>query len=320
LTYRRGFGLADPVGGICQTMVMRAASVMDNKFKRLAPRHRVLALLIYGVASVSVIADSETISGLPDLGTVGFGVSFEDVLSIPGRQASGAVSYGSDELQTLAHYPAAGESGAEILLIHGGCWSNAYSRDHLSPLAWALAESGYSTWLPEYRRVGDAGGGWPGSLEDVAAALARVADQTDGPLLLVGHSAGGHLALLASQEVNPSINGVLALAPITDLGSYGAQEGSCQAMVSEFLGGSLEEYPLIYREASVIPERVSVPARLLLGTEDPIVGVDQLAGFRPEQMQLVAGAGHFDLIHPGTAAFPILLETLKTLIPKREPL
>jgi len=181
LTFRRGFGLADPVGGICQTMVMRAASVMDNKFKRLAPRHRVLALLIYGVASVSVIADSETISGLPDLGTVGFGVSFEDVLSIPGRQASGAVSYGSDELQTLAHYPAAGESGAEILLIHGGCWSNAYSRDHLSPLAWALAESGYSTWLPEYRRVGDAGGGWPGSLEDVAAALARVADQTDGP-------------------------------------------------------------------------------------------------------------------------------------------
>ena len=91
-------------------------------------------------------------------------------------------------------------------------------------------------------------------------------------------------------------------------------------MVSEFLGGSLEEYPLIYREASVIPERVSVPARLLLGTEDPIVGVDQLAGFRPEQVRLLPGAGHFDLIHPGTAAFPVLLETLATLISKREPL
>lgn len=294
--------------------------MIDNIFKRCAPRHWVLALLIYGVGSVYAIADSETTSGLPDLGTVDFGVSFDDVLALPQPQASGSVSYGSDELQTLAHYQADGESRAEILLIHGGCWSNAYSRDHLLPLAWALAEAGYSTWLPEYRRVGDAGGGWPGSLEDVAAALARVADQTDGPLLLVGHSAGGHLALLASQEVNPSVAGVLALAPITDLGAYGAQEGSCQAMVSQFLGGSLEEYPLVYREASVTPARVSAPARLLLGTEDPIVGVDQLAGFRPEQMQLVAGAGHFDLIHPGTAAFPILLETLKTLIPRREPL
>ena len=294
--------------------------MINNIFKRFAPRHWVLALLIYGVGSVYAIADSETTSGLPDLGTVDFGVSFDDVLALPQPQASGSVSYGSDELQTLAYYPADGGSRAEILLIHGGCWSNAYSRDHLLPLAWALAEAGYSTWLPEYRRVGDAGGGWPGSLEDVAAALARVADQTDGPLLLVGHSAGGHLALLASQEVNPSVAGVLALAPITDLGAYGAQEGSCQAMVSQFLGGSLEEYPLVYREASVTPARVSAPARLLLGTEDPIVGVDQLAGFRPEQTQLVAGAGHFDLIHPGTAAFPILLETLKTLIPRREPL
>ena len=317
---RREFDLADPIGGICQTTVMSAACVMDNKFKRCAPQHWVLAFLIYALASLSAIADSETTSGLPSGGTVDFGVSFDDVLALPERQANGSVSYGSDELQTLAHYPAAGESGAEILLIHGGCWSNAYGRDHLSPLAWALSEAGYSTWLPEYRRVGDAGGGWPGSLEDVAAALARVADQTDGPLLLMGHSAGGHLALLASQEVNPSVAGVLALAPITDLGSYGAQEGSCQAMVSEFLGGSLEEYPLIYREASVIPDRVSVAIMLLLGTEDPIVGVDQLAGFRPEQMQLLAGAGHFDLIHPGTAAFPILLETLKTLLPKREPL
>jgi len=320
LTCRRAVGLADPAGGICQTTVMSAACILDNKFKRCALRHWVLALLISGVAGLSAIADSETTSGLPDPGTVDFGVSFDDVLSIPKLQASGSVSYGSGELQTLTHYPAAEESGAAVLLIHGGCWSNAYGRDHLSPLAGALSEAGYSTWLPEYRRVGDAGGGWPGSLEDVAAALARVADQTDGPLLLMGHSAGGHLALLASQEVNPSVAGVLALAPITDLGSYGAQEGSCQAMVSEFLGGSLEEYPLIYREASVIPERVSVPARLLLGTEDPIVGVDQLAGFRPEQVRLLPGAGHFDLIHPGTAAFPVLLETLATLISKREPL
>jgi len=141
-----------------------------------------------------------------------------------------------------------------------------------------------------------------------------VAIETEGPLIIMGHSAGGHLALLASQETTPHLDGVLALAPITDLGVYGAQEGSCQAMVGEFLGVSVEQHPNIYQTASVVPSRVSEPAVLLLGTEDPIIGLDQLAGFPPEQVRLVSGAGHFDLIHPDTPAFAIVLEVLEAFI------
>jgi acetyl esterase/lipase len=148
----------------------------------------------------------------------------------------------------------------------------------------------------------------------VKAALAFVAMETEGPLIVMGHSAGGHLALLASQETTSRLDGVLALAPITDLGVYGSQEGSCQAMVGEFLGVSVEQHPKIYQTASVVPSRVSAPAVLLLGTEDPIVGLDQLAGFPPEQVRLVSGAGHFDLIHPDTPAFAIVLEVLEAFI------
>ena len=94
---------------------------------------------------------------------------------------------------------------------------------------------GYDVWVPEYRRVGDEGGGWPGSLEDIVAAVEFVTDKTGQPPILVGHSAGGHLALRAAQT-GLAIDGVVGLAPITDLVSYGAESGSCQSMVAPFMG------------------------------------------------------------------------------------
>ena len=294
--------------------MMMTAWFLACHFDRLRTKRLAFVCLLYCSATLSDLAGAAA-TALPKTSeAIDYGVSFNDVLSLPGTQAGRLVSYGNETLQTFVHDAPAGDSKAEILLIHGGCWSNAYSRDHLLPLASALVSAGYSVWLPEYRRVGDLGGGWPGSFSDVKAALAFVAMETEGPLIVMGHSAGGHLALLASQEATSRLDGVLALAPITDLGVYGSQEGSCQAMVGEFLGVSVEQHPNIYQTASVVPSRVSEPALLLLGTEDPIIGLDQLAGFPPEQVRLVSGAGHFDLIHPDTPAFAIVLEVLEAFI------
>jgi len=300
--------------------MMMTAWFLARHFDRLRTKRLAFVCLLYCSATLSDLAGAAA-TALPKTSeAIDYGVSFNDVLSLPGTQAGRLVSYGNEALQTFVHDAPAGDSKAEILLIHGGCWSNAYSRDHLLPLASALVSAGYSVWLPEYRRVGDVGGGWPGSFADVKAALAFVAIETEGPLIIMGHSAGGHLALLASQETTPHLDGVLALAPITNLGVYGAQEGSCQAMVGEFLGVSVEQHPKIYQTASVVPSRVSEPALLLLGTEDPIIGLDQLAGFPPEQVRLVSGAGHFDLIHPDTPAFAIVLEVLEALIRAGDPM
>jgi acetyl esterase/lipase len=300
--------------------MMMTAWFLACHFDRLRTKRLAFVCLLYCSATLSDLAGAAA-TALPKTSeAIDYGVSFNDVLSLPGTQAGRLVSYGNEALQTFVHDAPAGDSKAEILLIHGGCWSNAYSRDHLLPLASALVSAGYSVWLPEYRRVGDVGGGWPGSFADVKAALAFVAIETEGPLIIMGHSAGGHLALLASQETTPHLDGVLALAPITNLGVYGAQEGSCQAMVGEFLGESVEQLPNIYQTASVMPSRVSAPAVLLLGTEDPIIGLDQLAGFPPEQVRLVSGAGHFDLIHPDTAAFAIVLEVLETFTRAGDPM
>ena len=70
-------------------------------------------------------------------------------------------------------------------------------------MAIALAEQGYATFNVEYRRVGDPGGGWPGSYEDVLAAVdyaSRLPEIDAARIAIAGHSAGGHLALLAAAE------------------------------------------------------------------------------------------------------------------------
>ena len=66
----------------------------------------------------------------------------------------------------------------QLLIIHGGCWSNAYGVDHTLPMAAALSDMGLDVWAVEYRRVGDEGGGWPGSLEDIKSAIRYVTQNT----------------------------------------------------------------------------------------------------------------------------------------------
>ena len=164
---------------------------------------------------------------------------------------------------------------------------------------------GLKVWAAEYRRVGDKGGGWPGSLEDVKSAARYVTQITGKAPLLVGHSAGGHLALKAAEDPDLSMTGVIALAPITDLVSYGAETGSCQSMVPKFMGDYSYSPSDAYREASVRIEDITVPIKVVIGDADPIVDPTQVDSFSSEQLRTIPEAGHFDLIHPQTPAFEV---------------
>src|SRR5262245_45722987 len=114
------------------------------------------------------------------------------------------VRYGTDPDQLVdLRLPAGPTDRPLVIFIHGGFWRVAYDRAHVAPLATDLAERGWPTATVEYRRVGQAGGGWPGTLDDIAAAveaLPALVAQAGVPLdasapILAGHSAGGHLAL-----------------------------------------------------------------------------------------------------------------------------
>jgi acetyl esterase/lipase len=98
-----------------------------------------------------------------------------------------------------------------IVMIHGGFWRAAYDRTHTGPLTSALAAAGYVVAIPEFRRTGQEGGGWPGTFDDVAAALEAVPDllapYSEDPPVLLGHSAGGHLAVWAATHLNSLLAG-----------------------------------------------------------------------------------------------------------------
>lgn len=241
-------------------------------------------------------------------------VSFSEVLELSVEADHVLLPYGAQNQQTLVHFPVGVTDADSVLVIHGGCWSNAYGVDHSLPMAAALSGMELDVWTAEYRRVGDEGGGWPGSLEDIKSAIRYVTQNTGESTLLVGHSAGGHLALKAAEDPDLSIIGVVALAPITDLVSYGAETGSCQSMVSKFMGDDSYDPSDAYREASVRMEDINVPIKVVIGDADPIVGPTQVDLFSLEQLRTIPEAGHFDLIHPKTPAFRVVKLTVKQLI------
>ena len=241
-------------------------------------------------------------------------VSFSEVLGLSVEADRTVLPYGAQNQQTLVHFPVGATDADSILVIHGGCWSNAYGVDHSLPMAAALSGIGLDVWTAEYRRVGDEGGGWPGSLEDVKSAARYVTQITGKAPLLVGHSAGGHLALKAAEDPDLSISGLVALAPITDLVSYGAETGSCQSMVPKFMGDDSYGPNDAYREASVRIEDITVPVIVVIGDADPIVGANQVESFSLDQLRTIPEAGHFDLIHPETIAFDVVKSTVEQLL------
>jgi acetyl esterase/lipase len=206
-----------------------------------------------------------------------------------------------------------------VVLIHGGFWRAAFDRTHTGPMASALASAGYVVATPEYRRTGQEGGGWPGTFDDVAAALDAVpgllAAYDSQPPALLGHSAGGHLALWAASRSAGSVRGVVSLAGCADLGMcsrLGLDDGATDLL----LGGSPDEVPERYTFAdpAQLPP-LAVPVTLLHGTADDRVPVEVSRSYAERtgaELRELSGAGHFALIDPLSPVWPRVLETLPT--------
>jgi acetyl esterase/lipase len=216
--------------------------------------------------------------------------------------------------------------GPLVVFLHGGFWRAAWDRTHVAPLAADLADRGYRVACPEYRRTGSPGGGWPGTFEDVLAAVSALSwagtwagpagQRLSAPPVLAGHSAGGHLAIWAATRVPAA--GVLALAPVTDLTEAYRLDLDRGAVAALFDGP-----PDGYAEAD--PARLDpppVPVRIIHGSADAQVpvGMSRVYAARPAgDVRLVelAGVDHFALIDPLDAAWTTVVDTLCTLSAQR---
>lgn len=246
-----------------------------------------------------------------------------EVLDRPAPRPDFTVRYGTHPDQIAdVRVPPAGRAptGPLVIFIHGGFWRAAYDRTHTGPLAADLAARGYPVATIEYRRVGQPGGGWPGTLDDVAAAVERVPDLVSERIgvdahrpVLAGHSAGGHLALWYASRADVAERaqprGVLALAPVADL-ALGYRLGLGNGAVAALLGGGPTDVPDRY--ASAQPGCPPVPVVIVHGIEDDVVPVAVSRAYACEGMKLIElpGVEHYAVIDPCSPAWSTVVGAL----------
>jgi acetyl esterase/lipase len=218
-----------------------------------------------------------------------------------------------------------------LFVIHGGFWQSEYDLSHIGNLCAAFTRKGIITCNLEYRRLGDSGGGWPGTFQDVSLAANHVLKiiasdpRVDvARTAVLGHSAGGHLALwLAGRRRVPkasplygsekfSLGCAVSLAGVCDLRMAWKQRLG-NGVVERLMGGTPDQYPDRYDAGSPI-ELLPAGSRQVLfhGTIDNIVPVSQSERFVERAEQLgeqpalvkLDGIGHFELIDPESDAWP----------------
>jgi len=253
----------------------------------------------------------------------------EAVLTRPAPPPDRTARYGEHPDQVVdLRLPGGPTDRPLVIFLHGGFWRAAYDRTHAGPLAADLAARGWPVVTVEYRRVGQAGGGWPGTLDDVAAALTAVpklvTEVDTGAPILVGHSAGGQLALWAARTI--AVRGVVALAGVCDLGTgYSMSLGN--GAVAALLGGGPADVPERYAEADPLARLpLGVPAIMVHGIEDGVVPVElsrryaEAARAAGDRVELVAlpDVEHYGVIDPESAAWPAVLRALDELAPGQQ--
>ena len=296
-----------------------------------------LALLV-GVAALALVVGVSTRSRAGP-------ISFSDLLGRARLLADHRIAYGPGPQQFGELWlPATPGPHKVVVLIHGGCWlADLPGLELMTYAADDLKRRGFAVWNIEYRRLGHAGGGYPGTFEDVAHGVdfLRTLAPTYGldlhRLVLVGHSAGGHLALwdaarprlakaspLAGGDPLP-ITGVVTLAGIDDLEAYrssGPDACGGPATIDQLIGAGQRGTADLYADTSppaLLP--IGVRQAIISGDLDPIVpepfGRDYAAKARAAgdavQVIDIPGAGHFELIDPNAAAWKTIAPVIEQL-------
>ncbi|TDI44034.1 MAG: alpha/beta hydrolase [Acidobacteria bacterium] len=249
------------------------------------------------------------------------------------------ISYGDHALQFgELRLPEGPGPHPVAIVIHGGCWLGEFDLTHIGTLAEALNEEGIAAWVIEYRRVGNPGGGWPGTFEDVARGadhLRKVAEEYPLDLdrvIAVGHSAGGHLALwLAARrrlskdqplyQSDPiTLRGVLALAPAPDL-AFLHQEQVCGHVINGLMGGSPKTFPERYAAASPVELVPMTPQLVVIGQHDSHwapVGRRYIKAAKSQGADIkvieAPESGHFEMIDPSTSTWPLIRNAAAALV------
>ena len=274
----------------------------------------------------------------------------QDLQALPSRAPDRRVAYGEDSSQYgELRVPAGAGPHPVVVLVHGGCFKAAYANTRdLAPMADALKADGIATWNIEYRRLGEAGGGWPGTYLDVGRAvdhLRKLAGEYRldlGRVVIAGHSAGGHLAMWAAARArlptssplyvtNPiPVRGVIDLAgPVDMTVNIQGYEALCRdTVITSLLGGRPSTVPERYEQASAISLLpLGIPQVLLAGTHEEFVPLPFMEAYAEAarragdrvRLVVIPSVGHFEIASPRSSAWPRVQSAIRSLLGGRLP-
>jgi acetyl esterase/lipase len=271
------------------------------------------------------------------------GLSPRDVDMMAAKPADARIAYGAGPLQFGELRLPEGEGPFPVVMVvHGGCrMSRLATLRNTAAFADALRGAGVATWNVEYRRLGDEGGGWPGTLVDVGAALDHLRTiaaehRLDlGRVVVAGHSAGAHLALWAAARSKlPAGNELRGDSPLPvlavvalggpgdlrDFATYGNR--ICGPALEQLLGGAPEAVPERWAQASpaeLLP--LGVEQVLIVGEKDPVMPAASRDAYVAAATRagdsakvVVVPGGHFEVIAPIVPAFQLVREQILALV------
>ena len=269
-------------------------------------------------------------------------LAWPDLVERPRPEPNAEIRYGSDSMQVVDLWlPGGGGPHPTVLMVHGGCWQTGIAdRRFMTWISDDLRRRGIAVWNIDYRGVDREGGGYPGTFLDAAAAADSLRDHAPrygldiSPLVAVGHSAGGHLALwLAARPRLPAasplrtpapipIHAVVSLGGLPDLEEAARPPGSgCGTDVVRRLTGDPSDWrPDVFADTSV-PRLAPLHARQVLinGLQDRIIPSAYAEGYARAmraagdevRVRMVARTGHVELIAPESAAWAAAVEEIE---------
>lgn len=238
-------------------------------------------------------------------------VENRSVLTRAVRPPDVVLRYGdeADQVVDVRRPPGRTGSAALVVVVHGGFWRPTFDRTNAGALSEGLADAGYVVATIEYRRTR-----WQELFADVEAAVQLAQDRVPqaedvavqpGRTVLVGHSAGGHLALWYASR-HPSVTGVVGLGAVTDLVAA-ERENLGDGAVRALLGDVAADHP----DLDPARQELTVPVVLVHGARDEVVPPTQAVSFaegrRQVTLDVVPDAGHFAVVDPRSPAWPRVL-------------
>ena len=243
------------------------------------------------------------------------------------------IKYGDHESQIGDLYIPSRNSLGIVCLFHGGFWKMPYDRFQFDAVAKELTEMGYCVWNIEYRKIGESGRVWTDTFTDAIASIQALSSFKDAysninidNIFVVGHSAGGHLALwLSSQDIGIKCTRFVGLAPILDL-RKAFYENIGGDSVFHLLDGTPEEYPGRYKKASPIEMLPSSEKQVIFhGVEDEDVFVNWSRDYVSVAKSLgrdieyieIEKCRHMEFVDPNSEAFRKFTNWLNEALPNK---